>query len=253
MKTDKLPEYLRDLLLAFVLLTRLPLPRVPEDDFAQAARAVWAYPIVGVTIAAVATSIGTIGLAAGLPAPLAAGLVLGALMLSTGALHEDGLADVADGFWGAFTAEQRLTIMKDSQIGTYGTLALIVVTGLRWTAIATLLVVTPVAILCSAALSRTMMPLLMRTLPPARDNGLSLSVGRPEWTPVLAGLALALLFSVVWMAFGALLALGSAMLVTLMMSALAKAKIKGQTGDVLGAMQQLSETAVLCVLSAYFS
>ena len=130
---------LRDILLALVLLTRLPLPRLPDSAFARQAKAAWAYPLAGLAVALPACVLGALALAAGLPAGPAAGLVMTVQVLLTGAMHEDGLADVADGFWGGFTRERRLEIMKDSRIGAYGVLALVLILILRWSALTALI------------------------------------------------------------------------------------------------------------------
>ena len=241
----------RDVLVALVLLTRLPMPRLPDQAFAFAARAVWAYPLAGLLLGGLSTLAGLAGLAAGLPAPFAAGIVLAVGILLSGAMHEDGLADVADGFWGGQTPERRLEIMKDSRIGAFGTLALLLSCGLRWSGYAALLATSaPWAIVAGAALSRAVMPVLMVWLPHARPSGLSHSVGRPGGWPVLAGLVLASGVGVLLAGGAGLGAAAAALLVALAFGSFARARIGGQTGDVLGAAQQLAEIACLAVLVA---
>lgn len=250
MKTDIFPKFLVEIFLAFALLTRLPIPRLPESAFDRTGRAVWAYPLVGAVLGGLAVLVGTATLAAGLPVAIAAALALITIMVTSGAMHEDGLADVADGFWGGQTQVRRLEIMKDSQIGTYGTLALICIVGVRWIATAGLLVVAPASIVVCAVASRASMPFLMNTLPHARDNGLSHSVGRPQMTTVLAGMALALVISIVLVGTNAALVVLVATAVPWLIKPIAHRKINGQTGDVLGATQQISETVALCALLA---
>jgi adenosylcobinamide-GDP ribazoletransferase len=242
---------LRQLHLAFVLLTRLPLPHLPDAAFAQGARAVWAYPLVGLVVGAAGAATGQLALAAGLPLLAAAALALAVMIIATGAMHEDGLADTADGFWGGYTPARRLEIMRDSQIGTYGVLALVVAFVLRLAAVMALLgaggwAALPVA----AALSRAMMPTLMATLPPARSDGLSHSVGRPT-NGAAAGAALLAggITLAIW-GMGGLTLLGIAAVAAALIAALARRKIGGQTGDVLGAAQQTSETALLLACAA---
>jgi adenosylcobinamide-GDP ribazoletransferase len=169
----------------------------------------------------------------------------------TGAMHEDGLADTADGFWGGFTPERRLEIMKDSQIGTYGVLALIVSIGLRWLALTAVLATIGVwAPLGLALLSRAVMPVLMFSLPNARNSGLSQSVGRPSAVLMFIGLCLALLTSVAIIGI-CTVAIAAAMgLTTVSIALIARAKIGGQTGDVLGAGQNIAELTGLLVLLA---
>ncbi|UWR89287.1 adenosylcobinamide-GDP ribazoletransferase [Phaeobacter inhibens] len=243
-----------DFLLVLILLTRLPMPRLQKQQFARHAHAAWAFPFAGVAVAVPACLLAVIAQGMGLSPMLAAGIALLTQTLLTGAMHEDGLADTADGFWGGFTRERRLEIMKDSQIGTYGVLALIMTIGLRWIAYASLLAADSVwALLPVAMLSRAMMPVVMAALPNARTTGLSSSVGRPPWRVCGLGLAIATLAAVLflgWNAWGPLLAM---CMVSAVIAATARTKIGGQTGDVLGATQQLCELVALLCLSATLS
>ena len=115
-----------DIFAALMFFTRLPwwkLRRVPADSFK---RIVGYWPIAGWVTGGVMTAIYGIALFFHLPVVLAILLVFTGRLLLTGALHEDGLADFFDGFGGGRSREQVLTIMKDSHIGTYGVLALVV-------------------------------------------------------------------------------------------------------------------------------
>lgn len=250
-KSDIAGLALRDCALALVLLTRLPLPHLPAAAFARQAQAGWAWPLAGLAVAALACLPGAAALALGLPATVAAGLVLGAQAMLTGAMHEDGLADMADGLWGGMTRERRLEIMKDSRIGSYGVLALVFGIGLRWSALAPLIAAGHWgAVIAAALLSRAGMAVLMATLPPARAGGLSRSVGRPGAGTAAGAVALALGLTLV-IAGGAALAAGlCAALAVCGTGALARAKIGGQTGDILGAAQQLAELAALLTFVA---
>ncbi|MEK0162699.1 adenosylcobinamide-GDP ribazoletransferase [Phaeobacter sp. A36a-5a] len=242
-----------DFLLVLILLTRLPMPKLQKQQFARHAHAVWAFPFAGVAVALPACILSMMALAFGLSPMVAAGIALLTQTVLTGAMHEDGLADTADGFWGGFTRERRLEIMKDSHIGTYGVLALILSVGLRWMAYASILAAAaPWALLPVAMLSRAMMPLVMAALANARGSGLSSSVGRPPWRACGLGLAIAGLVALLilgWSGWGVLLAMLAA---TGVIAATARTKIRGQTGDVLGATQQLSELSGLLVLAAAF-
>jgi adenosylcobinamide-GDP ribazoletransferase len=250
MKPDTLPPVVTDLAVAFVLLSRLPVPHLPETAFARGAEAVWAYPVVGAVLGGIATLVGMALLLAGAPGPVAAGVLLAVLTAMSGAMHEDGLADTADGFWGGHSFERRLEIMADSRIGTFGTLALIFATGLRWAAIAVLLPAAPGAVVAAAALSRAAMPVVMHVLPQSRAGGLSHSVGRPKRPTVLAGLVVAVALGAASAGLPALAAVPAVLVVLAGMILLARRKIGGQTGDVLGAVQQVSEIAILGSLAA---
>jgi adenosylcobinamide-GDP ribazoletransferase len=141
--------------------------------------------------------------------------------------------------------------MADSRIGTFGTLAVIFATGLRWAAIAALLPVAPGAIIAAAAVSRAVMPVMMRVLPQARPGGLSHSVGRPDAGVVVTGLAIAALLSAASVGLPALATVPAVILVVTGMIVLARRKIGGQTGDLLGATQQVTDIALLCSLAAF--
>ena len=247
-RPDLDPAHIRQ---ALGLLSRLPVTSggAPHD----AARAAWAYPVAGLILGGLAALAGLVAHWLGMAPALTAVLVLGVMILSTGAMHEDGLADTADGLGGGWTRERRLEIMKDSHIGTYGVLALILAFAARWAALWMLFQAGPgpaaAAIMVAATVSRGMMPALMATLPPARSSGLSHGVGQvtpaTAWVAAGIGIAAALILTGL-QAPWALIWAGGAMLV---MRWLAQATIGGQTGDILGATQQVAEVAVLASLA----
>ncbi|MCL4143386.1 UNVERIFIED_CONTAM: hypothetical protein GTU68_038383, partial [Idotea baltica] len=169
----------------------------------------------------------------------AAGLTLATLIITTGAMHEDGLADSADGLWGGWTPARRLEIMKDSNIGAYGVIALILSLGLRWQALTLLIVVDALApaLIVTAVVSRAAMVPVMTYLPNARTTGLSHTVGKPTSKTALIACGLAAIIALIFLGFGALWLYFAAVLTTVTCAAIARAKIKGQTGDILGATQ----------------
>ncbi|MEM8729065.1 MAG: adenosylcobinamide-GDP ribazoletransferase [Pseudomonadota bacterium] len=239
---------LEHLSVAFALLSRLPVPPVRAGAFDRQDRAVWAYPVVGLVVGLLAAGAGLLALRLGLAPGIAGLLAVTVQVVVTGAMHEDGLADTADGLWGGLTPERRLDIMRDSRIGTYGVLALILSVGIRVQALALLLPLggTGVAALAVAAMtSRAIMPALMAALPHARKDGLARQVGRPGVAPVALGGGIALVAALVAfgpMGLGACLA---ALLAGAGLGLLARARLGGQTGDILGASQQIAEIAVL--------
>ena len=171
--------------------------------------------------------------------------------LLTGGLHEDGLADTADGLIGGRDRAHRLEIMKDSRIGSYGALALGLLVLLRCFALTALIAAGAWgAVLAIAALSRAPMAALMAFLPNARGTGLAQSLGRPSRNSAGLAAALALLIALAATGATALPMCLTALLITLAFGAYAKARIGGQTGDILGASQQLSEAAMLTLASA---
>jgi adenosylcobinamide-GDP ribazoletransferase len=250
-KNDNTLISARDIPLALVLLTRLPVPRLPEPTFARQADSAWAFPVVGLVVGLLACAVGWIALTLGLPAMVAAVLLTVTLVVSTGAMHEDGLADTVDGLWGGFTRERRLEIMKDSHIGAYGVLSLIFTQLMRVALIAALLTAGAYgAVLAACILSRAFMPVLMNALPNARNSGLSHSVGGPRGATVTVGFALAAVCAVTLMGSGAILPVIVSALSITVFALVAKAKIGGQTGDILGATQQLGELAFLATAAA---
>ncbi|MDD9718206.1 adenosylcobinamide-GDP ribazoletransferase [Dinoroseobacter sp. PD6] len=244
-----------DLGIALSLLSRVPVPQDHAAAGARAAQAAWAYPLVGAALGGAAGGLGWALAALGVPAGPAAAVMLAALVMVTGALHEDGLADSADGLWGGWDAARRLEIMRDSRIGAYGVLALGLGLLLRWSCLAALLAETgPVATLAAlvavGAMSRAAMVGVMRALPLARNDGLSHRVGTvPGWAAGLAaavglGTGLAVLGPVAAVVLG--FAGGIA---AILVGRLARSRIGGQTGDILGATQQVAEILGLLALA----
>ena len=240
-----------DLMVAASLLTRIPI-KVPENAYERQSEAVWAYGLIGVLWAAAVWPGCMAGLWLGLPPMGAAliGLALGIIL--TGAMHEDGLADSADGLWGGHDPTRRLEIMKDSAIGTYGVLALVISFALRWGLLVGLLEAEFAlgGLIIAAMTARALMAVVMANLPHARHDGLSHSVGRPDFQPAYAGLALAVVIGLVLGGFSGVLACAIAGLTAWACARIASAKIGGQTGDILGATGQLSELVALMVLLA---
>ncbi|WP_299848406.1 adenosylcobinamide-GDP ribazoletransferase [uncultured Roseovarius sp.] len=237
---------LSDIAQAVALLTRLP---VRVSDTARGGAAAWAYPIVGLIVGGIAALVGVMAHWSGLPDIAVALLCLATLVIVTGALHEDGLADTADGLWGGWTREKRLEIMKDSHIGTYGVLTLIVITVARWIALWLLfqtgIAAAVAALLAACMLSRATMPSLMATLPHARDTGLSHSVGSTSRASAAIAWAIALAAALLLTGGGAIWAALWAGMICGAIAMIARRKIGGQTGDILGATQQISEVVVL--------
>lgn len=241
-----------DLLSAFALLSRLPLPNHRGTGAASA----WAWPLVGAVLGALGAALASAALWLGVTPGVTAVLVLALGAMLTGGLHEDGLSDTADGLYGGWTRERRLEIMKDSRVGSYGVLALVLVTLARWSALTAVLVFAGsthgfwAALIATGALSRAPMVLMMALLPNARGAGLSHATGRPSPAVALAGLALAVALAGVLTGWTAVPLLFAALGTTVVLAFSALRRIGGQTGDILGASQQLAEVACLAVLSA---
>jgi adenosylcobinamide-GDP ribazoletransferase len=246
-------------LVSLRFLTRLPVPFVRTVDPPRLKDSMAMFPVVGLFVGAITAGALILANMAGLPDLFSALLALGLTAMVTGAFHEDGLADVADGFGGGVTREERLEIMKDSRIGAYGALALIFAILGRASLLTALLDVPPEAIVAltagAAAFSRALMVDLLSTTRPARANGLSVLAGQPSRRTGLMAIAIggiaAGLSAYVFLSWTvALLALAAAGLALGAVRALAMRKIGGQTGDVCGAAQVVAETAMLAVFAA---
>ncbi|MBF9032103.1 adenosylcobinamide-GDP ribazoletransferase [Rhodobacterales bacterium HKCCE3408] len=241
-------ELARDLFRATGLLTRIPVPPVETAPGGMAAAA-WAWPLIGALVGAVGAGVAAIAAHLGLPVWPAAVLGLAAMVLLTGGLHEDGLADTADGLFGGATRERRLEIMRDSRVGSYGVLALGLVLILRWSCIAALLAAGSVwALIAAAAISRAGMAALMAALPHARPDGLAQITGRPSRSVALVAVGIGLVVAV--FCPGGIGAAALAALALVWIGRMAQARIGGQTGDILGASCQLAEAAAMVVIAA---
>jgi adenosylcobinamide-GDP ribazoletransferase len=226
---------------ALMLLTRLPAGRLgePVPTLAQAA---WAFPLAGLAVGGVVAAVMAAGQALGWPAAVAAGVAMVAGLLATGGLHEDGLGDVADGFGGGHTRERKLEIMKDSRLGSYGAIALVMALGLRWLLLAQ--AGTPWRIVALAVASRALLVAALALMPAARSDGLGRSAsGVGVWRLAVGlGLGGAVLLGGLGVWAGLAAGLGMVLAVALM-GWVACRQIGGQTGDVLGAMQLIGEIA----------
>ncbi|MEP3686932.1 MAG: adenosylcobinamide-GDP ribazoletransferase [Sulfitobacter dubius] len=247
----------RDIAVAFALLTRLPLPHFhfPTEAHRPPARSAWAYPLVGIVLAFIAGGVGLALTRMGAIPPLAAAFVLITTVMLSGAMHEDGLADCADGFWGAWTADKRLHIMKDSVIGTYGVVALVLSLLLRWYLISELITDGALvwALVVAACGSRAAMVWVMDSLPTVRRDGLSNRTGRPGALATAVAVLIGVLLIVAAPVYSAWRLALLGLVAALLVRQIAKRKIGGQTGDVLGATQQVTEIALLigCQMMAY--
>ncbi len=239
-----------DLLAATAFLTRIPMPR--RDTRASLARAYRAFPLVGVGIGATIGGLYLLMLRIGLPTIAAAALALGAGAMLTGALHEDGFADLADGFGGGRDKAAKLDVMRDSRLGTYGALALLT----SFVAKIGALSILPrsevlVAMIATHALARAPLAVLAASMPYARADGLAASAGRPDSLIALTACVVAALIALVALpATTAMIAAFVTAVAAASLAALAQQQIGGQTGDVLGAAEQVCEVAVLLTLAA---
>jgi len=242
----------RDLQIAAAFLTRLPI-RPPEPaGLPVLARAARCFPLVGMGIGLIGGAVYATGIGLALPPLPAAVVAVAVLVLLTGALHEDGLADTADGFGGGGDRDHKLRIMRDSRIGTYGVIALVLALGAQIAALSALADSGDVAlalIVCHAA-SRALVVAAMHLEPPARNDGLAASAGRPDPATTVWALGIGAGIAVIFAGFAGIVASAVGGGVAWAVARLARRQIGGVTGDALGAIQQATTVAMLFTLVA---
>ncbi len=244
-----------DMAAAFSLLTRLPISADHEDTTSRTAAASWAWPLVGAALGALAASGAIVVGWFGAPNEVAAVLALAILAGVTGAMHEDGLADCADGLGGGKTRESRLEIMRDSRIGAFGAVALVLALLARWSGVSGLIDAGSLfwPMIAIGAVSRLPMIGVMFLVPPAREDGLSANVGLPEPASMAGALGISLILCLLALGWGGFLLMFWALLAPVPLIWAANRLIGGQTGDVLGGTQQLAEIAALSTALAMLS
>ena len=248
---------------ALAFLTRLPPSRRAFTGTHPLGEDVHAFPLAGLLATLPAVVVLWIATSLGLTSLVSACLAVATQIAATGALHEDGLGDVADGLGGHHEKTRALAIMKDSRLGSYGALALILSVAIRIALVAALIDRSPLgtapetaalALLAVAAGSRGAMAGLWSSLPSADPGGLADSVGQPDKAKGRAALAIGLAVY----ALGGVFACGAgSTLAGFVLSALALLwfrktlirRLGGQTGDTIGAAQQLVEIAALLGLA----
>jgi adenosylcobinamide-GDP ribazoletransferase len=246
------PRQIQLFICAVQFLTRLPTPRLAGFEPDWTARSARYFPLVGQLVGAISAA-AYLGAALVWPPWIAALLAVAAGVVVTGGFHEDGLADAVDGLGGGHDRARRLAIMKDSRIGTYGVLALGLTVALKVAALASLPPgVAPLALVAGHGAARAAAVAAMRAQPYAGDPDAA------KWLPAPAGptpadLALALLFAA-WpllllapVAASLSLVLGAVLALALALAA--RRLVGGQTGDILGGVEQLFETGFLLGLA----
>jgi adenosylcobinamide-GDP ribazoletransferase len=242
---------------ALCFFTRLPAPAWVGRRKARLSRAIRYFPAVGLLVGLIAALVWVMTSLLW-PKPIALLLVIAATLLVTGALHEDGLADAADGFGGGWEKARILEIMKDSRVGSFGVIALVMALLGRFMLLLELPDSWIVAALIAAhAVSRFAVVVPMRLLDYAREDALAKS--KPLATRVIdrdfytAGATAALSCLPLFLLFGNLLfALFLVAAVVFWLTRFFRRWLGGYTGDCLGATQQVAELAFYLGLLANF-
>lgn len=241
---------MRSLIAAFRFLTRLPVPG-PDTRSEDLPASVGWFPLVG---ALVGLAIGGayVGLLLVFPWMVAGVLAIAFGLLLTGGFHEDGASDAADGLGGGWTRERVLEIMKDSRVGAYGSMALWVVLCLRLACLSALDASAWWALALAMAWGRWSAALLVKLPPIGSGLAKEVSWAVPWWTLPLATVLAAVATALVWWRFQVLApwAAVAAIVMTLLWMFYLARRLGGQSGDLLGAGNQLAEAAALLVLVA---
>jgi adenosylcobinamide-GDP ribazoletransferase len=245
-----------DLKLCLVFLTRLPLHLDTATQNRSLAQAATLFPVVGIFVGLVGAFMLFMARTVGIPELAAAALCLTATILLTGALHEDGLADVADGFGGGLGKARKLEIMRDSRIGSYGVLAIGLSLILRVTLIAGItghlesFWELAGVLVTMHAIGRGLLPAVMAVLPLARSNGLAVHADRPSGRKAAFAFIISLLIAVICLGPAAgISGIVTAAIAVAAMTWLARRLIGGYTGDVLGASEQIGEIVALAMIA----
>lgn len=258
---NRLREEVRVFFTALMFYSRIPCPSWVDHSAEYLDRATRYFPLVGWIVGSVAALVFAFG--AWLWNPLVGALLsTGATLLLTGAFHEDGWADLCDGFGGGYTPAKILEIMKDSRLGTYGAVGLGVLLSLKIAALADVAGFGALALLCAHPLSRALAVQIVGVLPYAREDETSKVKPVAKSFPFSSRLV-ALGFGVIPLValtpllplqvrfWAPMVALGAAALGVIYVARMARKRLGGYTGDCLGAAQQLAEVAFYLALSAF--
>jgi len=255
-------EFLNDAMRSVSFLSRIPVHDIffegPQRSIAETAGA---FPLAGLFITLPIAILASCLASTGADALVISVIVLVVATLVTGALHEDGLADTADGFGGGNDKTRALAIMKDSRIGTYGAMALISSFVIRAACLAALVrevsALSVAAILLAiACVSRALMVWHWQSLPPAKDAGIAVAAGQPgkaeARTALAFGFAATILIALPIISLKACIAaLAASIAATYLFSRFCRRKIDGHTGDTIGATQQITEIVMLASLALF--
>ncbi|MEJ1174173.1 adenosylcobinamide-GDP ribazoletransferase [Agrobacterium sp. CMT1] len=257
----KARDFITDVMHSLAFLSRLPVPSRFFEGYSGVpmGRAARAFPAAGLLIALPAAFLVVVFARFDASPQLTGWLAIGLTALMTGALHEDGLADMADGFGSGRDKSRMLEIMKDSRIGSYGTIAMVLSFALRATALASLIETLPgktaaACLIAALVTSRALMVWHWQSLPAAKTSGIAVNAGQPGESErniaLAAGLFLFILFTLHALPlFEIVLVLAVAVIAAMLFGRLCERKIGGHTGDTIGACQQITEIVILVALA----
>ena len=248
-----MPAWLHAFRASFTFLTRIPVGGFPYPPKTWEWISIW-FPLVGCLLGAMYAAI-WMGLD-GHSDPTRAIIVVTIGLLVTGGFHEDGLSDSVDALGGAYDRENVMRILKDSRVGAFGALALIVAVMLKVSLLVDLGVLAPVGLVLGQSLSRAL-PVMQLGLQPyaRRDDPQSKSRDVARSGRIQALIAAGWTAAIVWGAFawgvpmaGIVGSLAAMLAVGVVLGAYFQRRAGGLTGDFMGALQQVSELGILLAL-----
>lgn len=245
-------DWVDDLQISLSFLTRIPVPGGPAIGNPSLSQATRFFPLIGFLVGIIGALALWVANWLGLPELAAIIFGLLAIVLVTGGLHEDGLADSCDGLAGGTNVEQRLEIMKDSRIGSFGVLGLMFTIALKLAGLSTFdLGGAALTLFLAAVVSRGALPLFMRYIPNAKQDGLSADAGAPGFDRAAISVLITIVIAWFCIGFFKMILVFIMLTIASILSAIyVKRRIGGQTGDILGAMQQMTEVIVILTLTA---
>lgn len=244
-------QRIEEIQLAFSLLTRFPVPHLKLRTRASLTSAFWAYPIAGAAVGCFGAQIFWLAYAVSLGDMPAIILALCAMTFATGAFHEDGLADFWDAIGGGQSREQKLSIMRDSRLGTYGAVALILFFALNVVLLLEILInfnaeMVVNVLICISILARVSLTLPLISLFPARTDGMAVVAATPSWVSIVFGFALFVSVSIFLLGFWLTCVIFvGAVVGAIPVAMIAYRYLHGYTGDVLGATAMTAQTTAL--------
>ena len=238
-----------DIFICFSLLTRIPV-RKTEFKKSNIGKSCWAFPICGLVVGSISLIVFHVSIEVGFNKYIAAIFFVLINLFLTGALHEDGLADLADGMFVGKDVQSKLSIMSDSRIGVFGVLALMISVNLKIFLISELSheLNTYLHLIFIFMLSRYFMLFFLRFLRPLKKNGLGKGFDISENRTLLIGM-LPIIPLIFFLGYTVIIIFFSMFIICLILLLIIRYKFSGQTGDICGASQQINEISGLLFLS----
>ena len=231
---------------ALQFLTILPTPLRHEGDTESSARSLPYFPLVGLILGLILLAL-YYGLSVILPAPVTNALLIVALVILSGAHHLDGLADTCDGIIAGKSREERLTIMADSQVGTFGIAGIVLMLLLKYASLSSVPMLP--ALLLMPTLSRWIMVSTIFAFPYARSSGMGVAFKQgANWQRFTIATTITLIAAVALLKWWGLALMAALWLIIFGIASYFRSRLDGLTGDNYGAINELAEVLVLVII-----